>query len=204
MAQLIKNLPAVQEFWVCSLGWKTTWKKWQPHSSVLAWKIPWTGDWLQSMRCKDWAWLVTNSFFHSHIGCIPLLAIQIMWVIITVAVLYPLSLASVFLKHSWGKSPHPQTPLTSDSDSWKSRIYVPSFESWLACNYGGRDDATSTAKSNKSFVWFLWNACSWSSPLCVRSEAQAAHREATWEGDQGLPWAKMSNLVDTWHQFNSL
>ena len=43
MAQLVKNLPAMQETWVQSLGWedplemgKTT------HSSILAWRIPWT------------------------------------------------------------------------------------------------------------------------------------------------------------------
>ena len=70
MAQLVKNLPAVQETWVQSLGWEDTlislvaqivkrlptvqetqvrslgWedpleKEMATHSSTLAWKIPW-------------------------------------------------------------------------------------------------------------------------------------------------------------------
>ena len=36
-----KNLPAVQETWVRSLGWKETLEKGMAtHSSVLAWRIP--------------------------------------------------------------------------------------------------------------------------------------------------------------------
>ena len=33
VAQLVKNPPAMWETWVQSLGW---------HSSILAWRIPWT------------------------------------------------------------------------------------------------------------------------------------------------------------------
>ena len=43
MAQLVKNLPAVQETWVQSLGWEDPLeKKKATHSSILAWRIPWT------------------------------------------------------------------------------------------------------------------------------------------------------------------
>ena len=52
MAQLLKNLPAVQETWVLSLGWEDPLeKKMATHSSILAWKISWTEepDGLQSM-----------------------------------------------------------------------------------------------------------------------------------------------------------
>ena len=43
VAQLIKNLPAVQETWVQSLGWEDALKKGKAtHSSILAWKISWT------------------------------------------------------------------------------------------------------------------------------------------------------------------
>ena len=43
VAQLVKNLPAVQETWVRSLGWKDPLEKeMATHSSILAWKIPWT------------------------------------------------------------------------------------------------------------------------------------------------------------------
>ena len=42
-AQLVKNLPAVQETWVLSLGWEDLLEKeMATHSSILAWKIPWT------------------------------------------------------------------------------------------------------------------------------------------------------------------
>ena len=44
MAQLVKNLPAVQETWVQSLGWEDPLRREQlaTHSSSLAWRIPWT------------------------------------------------------------------------------------------------------------------------------------------------------------------
>ena len=43
MAQLVKNLPAVQETWVQSLGWDDPLEKGKAtHSSILAWRIPWT------------------------------------------------------------------------------------------------------------------------------------------------------------------
>ena len=41
MAQLVKNLPAVQETWVPSLGWEDPLEKGKTtHSSILAWRIP--------------------------------------------------------------------------------------------------------------------------------------------------------------------
>ena len=41
VAQLIKNLPAMRETWIRSLGWKDTLEKGKAtHSSVLAWRIP--------------------------------------------------------------------------------------------------------------------------------------------------------------------
>ena len=43
VAQLIKNPPAVQETWVRSLGWEDPLEKGKAtHSSILAWRIPWT------------------------------------------------------------------------------------------------------------------------------------------------------------------
>ena len=49
---MVKNLPAVQETWVQSLGWEYPLEKeMATHSSVLAWRIPWTEEpgGLQSM-----------------------------------------------------------------------------------------------------------------------------------------------------------
>ena len=43
MAQLVKNPPAMQETWVQYLGWENPLEKGKAtHSSVLAWRIPWT------------------------------------------------------------------------------------------------------------------------------------------------------------------
>ena len=43
MAQMVKNLPAMLETWVQSLGWEDTLEKRKAtHFSILAWGIPWT------------------------------------------------------------------------------------------------------------------------------------------------------------------
>ena len=43
VAQMGKNLPAVQETWVLSLGWEEPLEKeMATHSSIPAWRIPWT------------------------------------------------------------------------------------------------------------------------------------------------------------------
>ena len=41
MSQMVKNLPAMQETWVQTLGWEDPLEM-ATHSSILAWKIPWT------------------------------------------------------------------------------------------------------------------------------------------------------------------
>ena len=44
MAQLVKNPPAMWENWVRSLGWEDPLEKGKAtHSSILAWRTPWTG-----------------------------------------------------------------------------------------------------------------------------------------------------------------
>ena len=43
LAQLVKNLPAMQETWVQSLYWEDPLEKGMAtHSSILAWRILWT------------------------------------------------------------------------------------------------------------------------------------------------------------------
>ena len=46
VAQLVKNLPAMQETWVQSLGWEDPLEKGKAthstHPTILAWRIPWT------------------------------------------------------------------------------------------------------------------------------------------------------------------
>ena len=49
---MVKNLPAVQESWVQSLGWEDPLEKEiATHSGILAWEIPWTeGAWPATVR----------------------------------------------------------------------------------------------------------------------------------------------------------
>ena len=63
---MVKNLPAVQETCIQSLGWEDPLeKRMATHSSIVAWRIPWTEEpgKLQSMGSQrirhDWA---TNTF----------------------------------------------------------------------------------------------------------------------------------------------
>ena len=45
MAQMVKNPPAVQEAWIQSLGQEDPLEKGMvTHSSILAWKTPWTEE----------------------------------------------------------------------------------------------------------------------------------------------------------------
>ena len=56
VAQMVKNLPAMQKTWVQSLGQKDPLEKGMAiHSSILAWRIPWTekSGGLQSWGCKE-------------------------------------------------------------------------------------------------------------------------------------------------------
>ena len=70
MAQLAKNLPAMWETWVQSLGWEDALDKGMAtHSNFLAWRILWTEEpgGLQSVRWQrfghDW---VTDTFSFSY------------------------------------------------------------------------------------------------------------------------------------------
>ena len=43
VAQLVRNLPVMWETWIQSLGWDDPLEKGKAtHSSILAWRIPWT------------------------------------------------------------------------------------------------------------------------------------------------------------------
>ena len=74
VSQTVKNLPAMQETWIRSLGWEDTLEKGMAtHSSILAWIIPWTEEpgrqqFMASQRVRHDC--VTNTFtftlyFHS-------------------------------------------------------------------------------------------------------------------------------------------
>ena len=45
MVQTVRNLPAMEETWVRSLGWEDALEEGMAtHSSVLAWRIPWAEE----------------------------------------------------------------------------------------------------------------------------------------------------------------
>ena len=59
VAETVKNLPAMQETWVQSLGWEDPLEEGMAtYSSILAWRIPWTEEpgGLQSMESKK-SWI---------------------------------------------------------------------------------------------------------------------------------------------------
>ena len=70
MAQTVKNLPAMQETWVQSLGWEDPWEKGMAtYSSILAWGIPWAEEPgyspRGSQRLSNFLSLILLKYFHS-------------------------------------------------------------------------------------------------------------------------------------------
>ena len=54
VSQLVRNLPAIQETWVQSLGWEDPLeKRMTTHSGIPAWRIPWTEE-LGGLQSKSW------------------------------------------------------------------------------------------------------------------------------------------------------
>ena len=74
---MVKSLPAVWETWVWSLGREDPLEKeMATHSSILAWKIPWTeelsiGATVHGVT-KSQAWLsdFTSTFFYMIVKCL--------------------------------------------------------------------------------------------------------------------------------------
>ena len=67
--QTVKSLPAVRETWDWSLGWKDPLEKeMATHSSILAWRIPWTEEpgGLQSTGSQSWTQLSDFTFTFKH------------------------------------------------------------------------------------------------------------------------------------------
>ena len=84
VAQTVKNLPAVRETWVQSLGWEDPLEEGMAtHSSILAWTISWTKEpgqlqfmglqrvghsWIDLACISKWGWLgIFLSFYHAYL-----------------------------------------------------------------------------------------------------------------------------------------
>ena len=84
---MVKNLPAMWEIWVWSLGWEDPWEKGMAtHSSFLAWRIPRTEepgglqpmgsqrvghDWTERLLLSDVFWLSPHFFKKKHVDLSP-------------------------------------------------------------------------------------------------------------------------------------
>ena len=115
VAQMVKNLPAMQETWVPSLGWEDPLKKGMAtHSGILPWRIPWTEEpgRLQSMGSQrvghDWV------IFASRLAGSWDIMILFAPIIIFICVSAP-ALAGVLRLHveslRWRRCPHSHSQL---------------------------------------------------------------------------------------------
>ena len=69
VGQLVKNPPAMRETWVRSQGWEDLLEKGKAiHSSILAWRIPWTVSSMGSQRVgHEWATFTSLLYYHRQI-----------------------------------------------------------------------------------------------------------------------------------------
>ena len=69
VAQMVKNLSAMQENWVQLLGWEDPLEKGMAtHSSILAWRISWTEEpgMIQTMESQSYTQL-SDFYIYAHI-----------------------------------------------------------------------------------------------------------------------------------------
>ena len=70
LAQLVKNLPVMRKTWVWSLGWEGPLEKGKiTHSSIFAWRIPWTEEpgglhTVHEVAKSGLDWVANSSLFH--------------------------------------------------------------------------------------------------------------------------------------------
>ena len=69
VAQLVRNPPAMWETWARSLGWEDPLEKGKAtHSSILAWRIPWTVQFMESQRVRH-GWAASISLHVVDLPC---------------------------------------------------------------------------------------------------------------------------------------
>ena len=62
VAQMVKNPPAMRETWVQSLGWEDPLEKGKgTHSSLLAWRTPWTVQFMGSEMTEQLSLLLSKA-----------------------------------------------------------------------------------------------------------------------------------------------
>ena len=71
VAQMVKNLPVMQETWVQSMGQEDALEKGMAtHSNILAWRIPWTEEpgRLRPCGCRVGHDLATTQHIHTQVS----------------------------------------------------------------------------------------------------------------------------------------
>ena len=64
---MVKNLPTMQDTWVQSLGWEDPQEKGKAiHSSIFAWRIPWTEEY-GGLQLMDMTEQLTQYFTSSNV-----------------------------------------------------------------------------------------------------------------------------------------
>ena len=96
VAQMVKNLPAMQKTWAQFLDWEDSLEKGMAtHSSILTWRVPWTEEpaELQFMGCKasDTTEQLTLPLFTSYCITYTLCSVHVKIAITFIQVLYYLT-----------------------------------------------------------------------------------------------------------------
>ena len=112
--QMVRNPPAMRETWVRSLGWEDLLEKGMAtHSSILAWRIPWTEEpgRLQSMGSQKSQTRLSDFHFHfrhiMHVRC----ALSLSYLIQELGLIIFAFPPSLGVRIKWN----------NDSDMWNSK-----------------------------------------------------------------------------------
>ena len=117
---MVKNLPTIQEMWVRSPGWEDSLEKgMSTHSSILAWRIPWTEEpgrlskW--DRRELDMTEQLSFHFLH-HFEALVISHVQFFATLWTVLCQTPLSMG-FFRQEYWSGLPFPPPRELPDPES---------------------------------------------------------------------------------------
>ena len=105
IAQLVKNLPAMQETWVQSLGWEDSLEKGKvTRFSIQSWRIPWTIQSMGSQRVGlDWVIFTSHPFLKLSVSDHSLWYSMCVWLFLHTLPLVPPSPTS----SDWTRSGYP-------------------------------------------------------------------------------------------------
>ena len=169
VAQMVKNLPAMQEAWVRSLDWEDPLEEGMAtHSSILTWRIPWTEEpgGLQSMGLQrigyDWVTKHTHAYSwplpRGRVGVLTFWATENLHVIYTEPSVYSGPLYFHFRVGRFNQR---------SSLSYSSIYYQENPVGWT-----GRPGST-YIHSHVSDAW-------WAPAVWLRSSAQCSHDPEGW------------------------